>query len=273
MVDCLTIHTHTHTHTTYSGFLWIKPTKLRGKKEIFPFPLGTSQLVWASGALHELNVSPLHPHPTQAQLWILYSWGHPGCWYRLSISLPHIHFPSPHCLSKPREAPSAHQEAKECACLRQLQHRVHKLFTLGQGVIDCGWARSFIHRFTAALETSTPEPQYQRLRRIRSSRPLQGWGLPPGAVQRRPSSRAPSRVKEPDSSPHLVDLLPPQEEGFSSNFTACSFDFPQPDEDAVEQNAGQERPLSVSRGIPSQVALVCPLLPSEMRRLLIPIYV
>lgn len=164
-------------------------------------------------------------------------------------------------------------EAKECACLRQLQHRVHKLFTLGQGVIACGWARNFIHRFRAALETSTPEPQYQRLRRIRSSRPLQGWGLPPGAVQPRPSSRAPSRVKEPDSSPHLVGLLPPQEEGFSSNFTGCSFDFPQPDEDAVEQNAGQERPLSVSRGIPSQVALVCPLLPSEMRRLLIPIYV
>ena len=51
--------------------------------------------------------------------------------------------------------------------------------------------------------------------------------------------------REPNSSPHLAGLLPPQEEGFSSNFTVCSFDFPQPNEDAVEQIAGQERSLSV----------------------------
>lgn len=52
------------------------------------------------------------------------------------------------------------------------------------------------------------------------------------------------------------------------------FHFPQPDEDVVEQNAGQERSLCVSQGIPSQAALICPQPANcEMRRLLIPIYV
>ena len=112
VVDSLTTHTHTHAHTPH--LFWIsvnKAHKIKGKK-IFPFPLGTSQLVRVSGALHEFNLLPLHPHPTQAQLWILYSWGHPGHWRSLSISLPHTHFSSPYCLSKPSEAPGAHQRGK-----------------------------------------------------------------------------------------------------------------------------------------------------------------